>query len=69
LCFLRVPEQRGKADLTKYRNAGKEVIDVLGSYGVVVERASIDEAYLDFTSVINQLYHQSACEYIRNSFT
>lgn len=39
----------------RYREAGKEVIDVLCSFGVRVERASIDEAYLDLTSVIKQM--------------
>lgn len=54
-CILyRVPERRGKADLTKYRDGGKEVIDVMCSFGVCVERASIDEAYIDMTMVIEQ---------------
>lgn len=49
-----VPEMRGKADLTKYRNASSEVFDVLLSFDpkLVVERASIDEAFLDMTDLI-----------------
>ena len=31
------------------------MIDVLCQFGVVVERASIDEAYLDLTSVIDEI--------------
>ncbi|XP_076463928.1 DNA polymerase eta-like [Babylonia areolata] len=47
--FARVPEVRGKADLTKYREAGAEVIEVMSQFSSCVERASIDEAYLDLT--------------------
>lgn len=49
-----VPELRGKADLTKYRNASSEVFDILLSFDpkLVVERASIDEAFLDMTDLI-----------------
>ena len=38
----------------RYRDAGKEVIDVLCEFGACVERASIDEAYLDLTEVVNK---------------
>ncbi|KAH7971509.1 hypothetical protein HPB49_025287 [Dermacentor silvarum] len=49
LHLFRVPEVRGKADLTRYRDAGAEVLSVLCQFSEVVERASIDEAYLDLT--------------------
>jgi len=52
IVLVRVPEVRDKADLTKYRKAGREVIEVLVSFGAVVERASIDEAYLDLTPLV-----------------
>ncbi|KFB45372.1 AGAP001404-PA-like protein [Anopheles sinensis] len=45
----QVPQVRGKADLTRYREAGKEVAEVLKSFTPLLERASIDEAYLDIT--------------------
>jgi len=51
--LVKVPEHRDKADLTKYRKAGREVIEVLLSFNCVVERASIDEAYLDITQLVN----------------
>ncbi|CAL1270242.1 unnamed protein product [Larinioides sclopetarius] len=51
--LFRVPEVRGKADLTRYREAGASVIEVLCKFSDCVERASIDEAYLDLTEVIN----------------
>lgn len=49
LHLFRVPEVRGKADLTRYREAGAEVLSVLCQFSDVVERASVDEAYLDLT--------------------
>lgn len=48
----KVPELRGKADLTKYREAGAEVMKVFSQFCHCVERASIDEAYLDLTNEI-----------------
>ena len=58
--LVSVPEVREKADLTKYREAGKEVIDVLMTFeGCVVERASIDEAYLDITKVVDRRIRES----------
>ncbi|GAB0093788.1 DNA polymerase eta [Sergentomyia squamirostris] len=48
--LVRVPSVREKADLTKYRDAGKEVARVLQSFTPNLERASVDEAYLDITS-------------------
>lgn len=44
-----VPSVRGKADLTRYRDAGAEVLRVLAQFGGALERASVDEAYLDLT--------------------
>lgn len=54
IVLVHVPESREKADLTKYRRAGREVIEVLLASGAVVERASIDEAYLDLTKLVEQ---------------
>lgn len=47
--LVRVPVVRGKADLSKYRNAGKEVAAVLQTFTPLMCRASVDEAYLDIT--------------------
>jgi hypothetical protein len=44
---------------SRYRDGGKEVIDVMCSFGVVVERASIDEAYIDMTAVIDKMLSDS----------
>uniref|UniRef100_A0A8B9SXM2 DNA polymerase eta n=1 Tax=Anas platyrhynchos TaxID=8839 RepID=A0A8B9SXM2_ANAPL len=48
LLLARVPEARGKADLSRYREASAEVMEVLSRFAAI-ERASIDEAYLDLT--------------------
>jgi len=49
-----VEEQRGKANLNKFRAASNEVMNAISSFDpkIVVERASIDEAYLDLTNYI-----------------
>ncbi|KAI1295621.1 DNA polymerase eta [Halotydeus destructor] len=55
--FFQVPEQRGKANLTKYRDASAEVFAVICdiSKKIVVERASIDEAFLDLTDYVRSV--------------
>lgn len=46
--LVQVPTAHGKADLTLYRDAGKQVVEIL-SRMAICERASIDECYLDLT--------------------
>ncbi|RWS12315.1 DNA polymerase eta-like protein [Dinothrombium tinctorium] len=55
LHVFHVPEQRGKADLTRYRQASEEVLDVICKFNdqVIVERASIDEAFIDLTKLVS----------------
>ena len=52
ITLVRVPEARGKANLTHYREAGAEVIAVLSRFCDNCERASVDEAYLDLTQQV-----------------
>ncbi|XP_021373087.1 DNA polymerase eta-like isoform X2 [Mizuhopecten yessoensis] len=59
LHLFRVPELRGKADLTKYRDAGAEVITVLSTFSQCVERASVDEAYIDLTEEVDRIIQQA----------
>lgn len=40
--------------LFRYREAGAEVIEVLSQFSKCVERASIDEAYIDLTDEVNK---------------
>jgi DNA polymerase eta len=43
LICVKVPSKNGKADLTKYRDAGVRVAKVLQKFAPVIERASVDE--------------------------
>lgn len=54
VALIQVPVKHGKSDLTIYRNAGKKVIDILSRW-CIVERASIDEAYIDLTAKAKSL--------------
>ncbi|CAH8475171.1 unnamed protein product [Heterobilharzia americana] len=51
--MFKVPEKRGKAELTKYRVAGSEVIHCISEFTKDIERASIDEAYVDLTDIVD----------------
>ncbi|XP_034538645.1 DNA polymerase eta [Notolabrus celidotus] len=53
LQVARVRESHGKADLTLYREASVEVIEVMSRFAVI-ERASIDEAYMDLTAAVQE---------------
>ncbi|KAM4772786.1 DNA polymerase eta [Rhinophrynus dorsalis] len=53
LQLARVREAHGKADLSKYREASVEVMEVMSRFAVV-ERASIDEAYIDLTDSVQK---------------
>ncbi|XP_042527962.1 DNA polymerase eta isoform X1 [Dipodomys spectabilis] len=53
LLLAQVRECRGKANLTKYREASVEVMQVM-SHFAIIERASIDEAYIDLTSAVQE---------------
>ncbi|XP_074845844.1 DNA polymerase eta isoform X2 [Carettochelys insculpta] len=53
LVLARVPEAHGKADLSRYREASVEVMKVMARFAVI-ERASIDEAYMDLTSAVQK---------------
>ncbi|KOC59820.1 DNA polymerase eta [Habropoda laboriosa] len=53
LILASVPCLRGKADTSRYRSAGRDVIDVIKQHCNIIERASVDEAYLDVTDIVN----------------
>ncbi|XP_061767757.1 DNA polymerase eta isoform X2 [Nerophis ophidion] len=63
LQVARVPESHGKADLTHYREASVEVIEVMSRFAVI-ERASIDEAYMDLTAAVQQRLKDGADQHI-----
>ncbi|KAF7282822.1 hypothetical protein GWI33_001960 [Rhynchophorus ferrugineus] len=69
--LVKIPQVRGKSDLTKYREAGKRVADVLLTFTHHLERASVDEAYLDITEIVNnrQLsYCDISIDKLKNTF-
>ncbi|KAJ6221629.1 hypothetical protein RDWZM_000174 [Blomia tropicalis] len=65
LHIFPVPAKNDKADLTRYRDASSEVFQVIDEYiqslekenkvseQIILERASVDEAFLDLTKFIN----------------
>ncbi|KAM7540381.1 hypothetical protein Aperf_G00000046223 [Anoplocephala perfoliata] len=65
LILFQVPMRRGKADLSKYfcassnlcryRQAGAEVIKSISKFTSKIERASIDEAYIDATDLLDSV--------------
>lgn len=50
--LVKVPNINQKADLSKYRAAGKQVASVLQTFTPLLTKASIDEAYLDLTEQV-----------------
>eukprot|EP00069_Balaena_mysticetus_P000047 bmy_00043T0 len=53
LLLAQVPESHGKPNLTKYREASVEVMEVMSRFAAI-ERASIDEAFVDLTSAVQE---------------
>ncbi|XP_060703836.1 DNA polymerase eta isoform X2 [Hemiscyllium ocellatum] len=53
LQLARIPEAHGKADLSKYREASVQVLSVLSRFAVI-ERASIDEVFVDLTAAARE---------------
>ncbi|XP_058518499.1 DNA polymerase eta isoform X3 [Ochotona princeps] len=53
LLLAQVIETRGKANLTKYREASVQVMGIMSRFAVI-ERASIDEAYVDLTEAVQE---------------
>ena len=56
--FFSVPSTHGKSDLTVFRSASREVFDILTDTFSTVERASIDEAYIDLTAEVKSFKNQ-----------
>eukprot|EP00899_Mesostigma_viride_P009389 jgi/Mesvir1/18451/Mv14306-RA.2 len=48
--------EKGKVSLDRYRVASHRVFAILRRFSSLVERASIDEAYLDITAQVNEEY-------------
>ncbi|CAD5122890.1 DgyrCDS11291 [Dimorphilus gyrociliatus] len=54
LCIARVQETNGKANIQRYRDAGADVIKSITKLTPNVEKASVDEAYINLTSLVNE---------------
>ena len=53
-----VNNKRGKADISKYRDASLKIFEIISKHCESVEKASIDEAYLDLTGVVTNRLNQ-----------
>lgn len=55
VAHVPIGEHADKADIQKYRDASAEVFEVLNNFDsrIVVEKASVDEAFLDMTAFID----------------
>jgi nucleotidyltransferase/DNA polymerase involved in DNA repair len=72
ITLITVPVQRDKANLTKYRSASAEVFALLRAHltdGIVVERASIDEAYIDVSKAVDVMMRDQEPVNIVKSFS
>eukprot|EP00117_Sycon_ciliatum_P014902 scpid38683/ scgid14972/ DNA polymerase eta; RAD30 homolog A; Xeroderma pigmentosum variant type protein len=54
LAVCYVPVRHGKADLTRYRNVCAEIIKIISRFADKVERASVDEAFVDVTEAVQK---------------
>eukprot|EP00873_Tetraselmis_striata_P042606 jgi/Tetstr1/462870/TSEL_007819.t1 len=55
LVLVQVPTAHGKSDMQLYRDAGEEVAAVLGRRADALEKASVDESYVDVTGAAAEL--------------
>lgn len=79
LILIQVPTSHGKADLTIYRDASAKIVSVLSNKysSTILERASIDEVYVDLSEESIKLYENAddtlfmkyICELSLNSCT
>jgi DNA polymerase eta len=68
LILIQVPTSHGKADLTIYRDASAQIIAVLAKRysSIIIERASIDEVYLDLSKESEKLLQNSTDEMLKS---
>jgi DNA polymerase eta len=70
IILIQVPTTHGKADLTIYRDASAEIVNVLltsiFTKHCIVERASIDEVYIDLSQQAEQMLTDQVCD--KNAF-
>ena len=59
--------------ILRFREAGAEVIEVLSRFSKCIERASVDEAYIDLTSEVDRRMadmepHSITTKHLQNTF-
>lgn len=61
ICSVPIMENIRKADLARYRSASEEVFRIFDSFNnITIEKASVDEAYLDVSAMIDAELEASA---------
>uniref|UniRef100_A0A1I8IM53 DNA polymerase eta n=1 Tax=Macrostomum lignano TaxID=282301 RepID=A0A1I8IM53_9PLAT len=60
LKVFQVPEKRGKADISRYRQASDAVMSALSQLSTQFQKASIDEAYVDLTERVDGMLAESS---------
>lgn len=60
--------KHSKCCFRRYRNAGREVVAVLCKFSSCVEKASIDEAYIDLTDAISARNQRVTSAKLKNTF-
>ena len=55
LVLVQVPTAHGKGDLTIYKEASDQVVEILASRATVCEKLSVDEVAIDITDAARQL--------------
>ncbi|KJH50274.1 ImpB/MucB/SamB family protein [Dictyocaulus viviparus] len=78
VCFVPQGEHIDKADIQKYRSvkaeitdirdASAEVFEIMNTFDdrIIVERASVDEAFLDLTEMVDQKIIECGSEWLSN---
>ena len=62
--LVQVPTRAGKSDMQLYRDAGARVVEVLRRHcpGAALEKASVDESYIDLTERARRLLREDGPE-------
>ena len=62
--LVQVPTRAGKSDMQVYRDAGARVVEVLRRHcpGAALEKASVDESYMDLTAAAQRLLREEGTE-------
>ena len=62
--LVQVPTRAGKSDMQLYRDAGARVVEVLRRHcpGAALEKASVDESYIDLTEAARRLLREEGPE-------